>query len=165
MYKKGDYIVYGSNGPCLVVDVTRLSIPGCDKKRKYYVLRPVNSDRSMIYSPVDNDKVTIREVMSKEEAEKVLAEIPEIDQITVKSEKFREEQYKDIIKGSDVKECIGMMKALISKRKKRISQGRKFTTVDERYLRETNDILSNELSIALGQDKETAEALLREKMA
>lgn len=164
MYKKGDYIVYGSSGTCLVTDVTRLSIPGSDRKRKYYVLHPVSTDRSVIYSPVDNDKVTIRDVMSKEEAEQVLSEIPEIEQLSVKSEKLREEQYKDIIKGSDFRACISMMKALLSKRKKRIQQGRKFTTVDEKYLREAYEILSDELSISLGEDKETAASILMSKM-
>lgn len=164
MFKKGDYIVYGSSGACLVTDVTKLNIPGCDRKRKYYVLRPVNTDRSVIYSPVDNDKVIMRDVMSREQAEEVLDEIPDIEQLTVKSEKLREEQYKDVIKSSNVRDCIGMMKTLLSKRKKRIQQGRKFTTVDERYLRETHDILSNEFSIALGEDKETAGRILMSKM-
>ena len=160
MYQKGDYVVYGSNGPCLVMDVTRLHMPGCDKKRKYYVLRPVNSDKSTIYSPVDNDKVEMREVLDRKSAEAILDEIPEIDFLEVQSEKFREEQYKEIIRSNNVRDCISMIKTLFVKRKKRLEQGRKFTTVDEKYLREAEAILCSEFSIALNKDTDATDQIL-----
>lgn len=161
MFHKGDYIVYGISGPCLITDVTRLSMPGCDGKRKYYVLRPVNSAKSTIYSPVDNDKVTIRQIMTREEAEELLQEVPGIRKIKVENEKMREEQYKEIMKNSDLHDCIGLIKTLYHKRQVRLDQGRKFTTVDERYLREALDMLISELKIALGQDAEEAVKDLR----
>ena len=156
MYQKGDYIVYGMNGPCLVEDITRLSIPGSDSRRKYYVLRPVNSGKSTIYSPVDNDKVTIRDIVSKKEAQSLLYDIPDIPEVPVENEKLREEQYKEIIKQSDPRLCVGLLKTLCHKRQSRIREGRKFTTVDERYLREIAAILSSELAIALEEEKESA---------
>ena len=164
MYHKGDYIVYGITGPCLITDVTRLSMPGCDGKRKYYVLRPVNSAKSTIYSPVDNDKVTIRQIMTQEEAETLLSEIPDIQQIHVGNDKLREEQYKEIMKNSDLRECIGLIKALHCKRQVRIDQGRKFTTVDERYLREITEMLVSELALALGQEMEEVMAMLDKQL-
>ena len=154
MFHKGDYIVYGISGPCLITDVTRLSMPGCDVKRKYYVLRPVNSAKSTIYSPVDNDKVIIRQIMTREEAENHLQEVPGIKQIRVENEKLREEQYEEIMKTSDLHDCIGLIKTLFHKRQVRLAQGRKFTTVDERYLREAMDMLTSELAIALDLDNE-----------
>ncbi|MGN0361714.1 MAG: CarD family transcriptional regulator [Bilifractor sp.] len=163
MYQKGDYVVYGTNGPCLVTDVTRLHMPGCDGKRKYYVLRPVNSDKSTIYSPVDNDKVSMRKVMDRQTAQSMVDQIPDIDVLVVSSEKFREEQYKEIIRNNDVCECISMIKMLLQRRKKRLEQGRKFTTVDEKYLREAESILCSEFSIALDQDQDTMDQILRSR--
>ncbi len=164
MYHKGDYIVYGISGPCLITEVTRLSMPGCDGKRKYYVLRPVNSRKSTIYSPVDNEKVTIRQIMTREQAESLLQEVPKIQQITVENEKLREEQYKEIMKHSDLRDCIGLIKTLYHKRQTRLDQGRKFTTVDERYLREAMDILCSELALSLGMDNEEAQETLSTKL-
>ncbi len=156
MFQKGEYIVYGSTGPCMVMDVTRLSMPGCDKKRKYYVLRPMHSGKSTIYSPVDNQKVTTRQVMTRNEAEDLLSEIPNIEQVEIENEKTREDQYKDIIRNSDLRACIGLLKTLLRKRQIRIAQGRKFTTVDEKYLRETEAMLCSELSIALETEYDSA---------
>ena len=145
------------------MDVTRLHMPGCDRKRKYYVLRPVNSDKSTIYSPVDNDKVAMREILDRQSAEAIIDEIPDIEFLEVESEKFREEQYKDIIRNNNVRDCISMIKTLFVKRKKRLEQGRKFTTVDEKYLREAEAIVCSEFSIALGKDADAVDQLLRNR--
>jgi len=164
MYQKGTYIVYGMNGPCLVEDITKLSLPGCDKRRKYYVLRPVNTNKSTIYSPVDNEKITIRDVVDEDEAKEILEEIPGIPEIVVESEKLREEQYKEIIKSSDMRSCIALLKTLIYKKQERQEEGRKFTTVDERYMKETEAIVSSEIALALGEERSETDRLIREKI-
>ena len=164
MYKKGDYIVYGLNGPCLVENVTKLSIPGFDDKRKYYVLRPVNAPKSTIYCPIDNDKVAIRDIMSKSEAQKLLREVPKITRVRIENEKVREEQYKEIIKQGNFKKCVGLLKALNTKRQSRMDEGRKFTTIDEKYLREIEGMLCSELSLALGEEREKTTKKLWDKI-
>ncbi len=162
MYKKGDYVVYGSQGACLVTDVTRLSLPGCDRKRRYYVLQPVRNGKSTIYCPVDNDKVEIRTLLSKSEAERILEEIPRIEELHVENEKFREEQYKEVLKSSNIRQCIGMVKTLCWKRRMRQAQGKKFTAVDEKYLKETVDLLVSEMAIALETDSHSAQRRVNE---
>lgn len=162
MYQKGDYVVYGSDGPCLVSDVTSLNIPGCDSTREYYILHPVISKKSVIYSPVDNNKVKMRFVMNREEAEKILSDIGDIPVMKIENEKFREEQYRKVIRNTDFRDWICLMKMLISRRKIRASQGRKFTSVDEKYLREVGDIATCELSIVFGEDRDVVEDRLRE---
>ena len=153
MFQKDTYVVYGMNGPCKIVNITCLNIPGCDHKRKYYVLQPTGSTGSTIYSPVDNDKVGIRAVISKKEAQALLNDVGEIGEIEVPSEKFREETYKDVIRSGDCRRAVALIRTLIGRRRKRIEQGRKITSVDERYLGETMSRLTSELSIALGEDR------------
>ncbi|MBR2189946.1 MAG: CarD family transcriptional regulator, partial [Eubacterium sp.] len=55
VYPIGTYVVYGTHGPCRIHDITHLDMPGCDRKRKYYVLEPAGSSGSIIYSPVDSE--------------------------------------------------------------------------------------------------------------
>lgn len=66
MYEKGDYIVYGQHGICRVQDITNPGFSGMDEHKLYYVLEPLCSTGSKIYSPVDNEKVLMRRVMSRE---------------------------------------------------------------------------------------------------
>lgn len=154
MFQKGEYIVYGTKGPCLISDITKLSLQGKNSEREYYVLHPVSSPKTVIYTPVDNNKVEIRSIMTNEEAERLIDEIPNIEEMQIRSERLREDQYREVIKGVDVREYVSMVKTLLSKRKIRLSQGRKFTTVDERYLKEAEEQLFDELSLSLNKPKE-----------
>ncbi|MGI6118727.1 MAG: CarD family transcriptional regulator [Bilifractor sp.] len=157
MFKKDSYVVYGMNGPCKIVNITTLDLPGCDRKRKYYVLQPVNSGGSTIYSPVDNEKVGIRAVISRKEAERLLGEVGEISGFKVTSEKFREDTYKEILRDSDCRKAVSLIRTLMNRRQKRLEQGRKFTSVDERYLSAAMSKLCSELAIALGREEEEIE--------
>ena len=105
----------------------------------------------------------MREILDRQSAEAIIDEIPDIEFLEVESEKFREEQYKDIIRNNNVRDCISMIKTLFVKRKKRLEQGRKFTTVDEKYLREAEAIVCSEFSIALGKDADAVDQLLRNR--
>jgi CarD family transcriptional regulator len=164
MFKKDTYVVYGTKGPCRIVNITSLNIPGCDRKRKYYVLQPAGSSGSTIYSPVDNDKVVIRALISQKEAQALLDEAGLIDAIRIPSEKFREETYKEVLRSADCRRAVALIRTLMERRRKRIAQGRKITSVDERYLGEAMERLTSELSIALDESREDITAALTDRL-
>ena len=76
MYEIGDYIIYSNHGVCRVEDIGSLDISGIDKSVKCYTLQPVFSKSSTLYTPVDNDKVSMRKVISNEEAKELIEQIP-----------------------------------------------------------------------------------------
>ena len=98
MFEKGELIICGGHGVCRVVDITDNPIDRLDRKRKYYLLAPVFEKTSTIYTPVDNEKIIMRRIMNKEEAEKLIAHIREIDVMWVEEEKRREQTYKDALR-------------------------------------------------------------------
>lgn len=53
MFRKGDYIVYGSTGVCEVLDVTTMQMDGIPDDKLYYVLRPYQKKESEIFTPVE----------------------------------------------------------------------------------------------------------------
>ena len=119
-------------------------------------------EKKMCIRDRDNTKVLMRKILSREEAEKLLEDIPEIEQIWIPNEKLREEQYKEVMRTCDCRQWIGMMKTLYRKRLRRLAPGRKFTAVDERYLKEAEEHLYDELSLALGAGRqETEERIIR----
>ena len=67
MYKKGEYVIYGSSGVCRVGDVTTLNLENIPKDRAYYVLFPMNN-KGTIYVPVDVASTKMRRVLTKEAA-------------------------------------------------------------------------------------------------
>ena len=76
MFEIGEYVVYGVKGVCRIEDITHIDISGADKNRLYYVLAPIGDANGKIYVPTDNQKIVIRRVISKEEAEKLIQELP-----------------------------------------------------------------------------------------
>ena len=164
MYSAGSYVVYGTNGPCRINEITYLDMPGCDTKRKYYVLEPVASKGSIIYSPVDSQKVAIRAIITKEEAAALLDHINEIEPMRIDNEKFREESYREVMREGSCTQIAGLIRTLRQRRADRLAQGKKFTSVDERFLAEATGKLTCELAIALEQSKEEAEEKLEERL-
>jgi CarD family transcriptional regulator len=153
MFKKGEYIIHGHNGICQVEAVTHLDMQGTDSKKLYYVLVPLSAVDSRIYSPVDNQKITVRKVLTEKEALKLVDEIPGIEQLWVSQDKVREEQYKEAVRSCDCRQWVRIIKALYMRQQERLAQGKKITVMDEKYFHMAEDNLYAELALALGKAK------------
>ena len=95
MFEIGEYIVYGVKGVCRIEDITHIDISGADKDRLYYVLAPVGDGSGRIYAPTDNQKITMRKVISREEADQLIEDMPKIEQLWVPDDRQREAKYKE----------------------------------------------------------------------
>ncbi|MCR5502647.1 MAG: CarD family transcriptional regulator [Lachnospiraceae bacterium] len=149
MFKVGEYIICGNNGICQVEDITTLNIEGVDKSRKYYLLKPVFSNRSTVYRPIDLKDDTLRKAMGKEEAEELISEIPGIETIPIADEKTLEQTYKDLMHTCDPKCIVALIKTIYLRKQKRLLKGFKVTALDSRYFKQAEDFLYGELSVAL----------------
>lgn len=70
MFQKKDYIYSETMGVCRVEDVTNLS-PRKGNAVSYYVLRSVYQKDKVAYIPVENHSVTLRQLISPEEAKTI----------------------------------------------------------------------------------------------
>lgn len=162
MFEKGDYVVYGTKGVCQIRDITHVDIPGVDKDRLYYIMRPVQDNGGTVYLPTDSTKAVIRRVMSAQEAHQLIDEIPNIEQLWVADEKKREDSYKAALRTCNTRSWVSIIKALYVRKCERLAAGKKITALDERYLRAAEHELYGELSIALGVPKEEMEAYIHD---
>ncbi|MCR5356039.1 MAG: CarD family transcriptional regulator [Lachnospiraceae bacterium] len=153
MYNVNDMVVYGNQGVCEVVNIGTLSMSMVDKKKMYYTLRPFYHKDAAVYVPVDNVSAVMRPVISKNEAEKLIKKIPDIDYAWIVNEQERETQYKSALRTCDCEELIKIIKTLFRRKKSRIDAGKKVTVVDERYFKQAENQLYEELAFALGIDK------------
>ncbi|MCC8028639.1 MAG: CarD family transcriptional regulator [Lachnospiraceae bacterium] len=160
MFEKGEYVVYGSKGVCQIQDISPIDIPGADKNRLYYIMRPVQNTNGTVYLPADSTKAVIRRVMSREEARQLIDEIPQIEQLKVPDEKRREASYKEALMTCNVREWVSIIKALYVRRTERLALGKKITALDERYLKAAEQELYGELSISLGLPLDEVESFI-----
>lgn len=153
MFAVDDYIVYGNHGVCKVEKIGTVSLAMADKNKIYYTLRPIYKTEAVVYAPVENPKSVIRSVLTKEDADRLIEEIPTLESAWVGSEKEREMQYKTALRSCDCKELIRIIKTLYQRKQDRIKDGKKVTVVDERYFRQAEEQLYGELAFAMNVDR------------
>lgn len=163
MFKKGEYIVCNNIGVCLVEDVTQKDMDGNIQEKSYYILQPLESLDSKIYSAVDNQKMVMRRIISNDEVSVLMDKLGEIDVLSVDNEKRREEIYKETLHECN---CIGwakIIKTIYQRKQEKATQGKKITATDTKYLKMAEDYLYHELSISMKMEPiEVRERVLSE---
>ena len=89
MFETGEYVVYGRTGICQVTGVTTMRVDGSSGEKLYYVLRPGGETDGKIFTPVEGGKQVLRGIITREEAERLIDEIPSIETLSIENEKFR----------------------------------------------------------------------------
>lgn len=156
--------MYGSTGVCEVERIGTIDIPGMSPDRIYYTLRPCYEKKSTIFTPVDNTKVIMRQVISREEALSLIDEMLNLGQLMISEEKKREAEYKECFMKCNCRELVKMMNTIHERRQQRIAQGKKVTAKDERYFHMAEDNLFGELAIALGIEKNQVKDYIKERI-
>ncbi len=162
VYQIGEKVVCGSKGVCNIEEITTLNIPGVDKTREYYILKPLYMAASTVYLPVDTAQDTMRRVLTREEAEQLILKIPQISLIKITNDKLLEQEYKNCLRTDNCEEWIRIIKTIYTRRQKRIESGRKVTALDARYYRIAQDCLYGEFAVALELKREEVEDYIAE---
>ena len=159
MFGIGDYVICGNKGVCEVENITTLNISGVDRGREYYILKPLYMSGSTVYLPVDSPKESMRKVLRREEAEKLIEAIPEIPLLVITNDKLSEQAYKDCIRTNDCEDLVKLLKTIYTRKQKRIKAGRKVTAVDAKYFHMN---LYGELAVSLNISRKEVEGYIVE---
>lgn len=164
MFQKGDYVVCGNNGICVVENVTTLNMTNIPKDSLYYILKPVYSESSKVYIPVNNHKAVVRQALTKKEVHDLIARIPSLELIWVENEKQREHTYKECMRNNNCEDFVRIIKTLYLRKKDRQLKGQKVIGLDDRYLKMAEDLLYGELAVALEIEKKDVQAYITEEI-
>lgn len=147
MYAVNDTVMYGQSGICKITEI-------CDKKfgretLKYYVLRPIYGDNTVIYCPVDSDKVHMRNLLSAEDVFSLIREMPAQQGDWIENDNLRKEAQTEILRRGDHKELIALIKTLYKKREEIERSGRRFHRADEEAMQQAEKMLYQEFAQVL----------------
>ena len=142
MYQPGDLILYGRTGVCRVEEITEIRQRGVAQAQKYYVLKPLYQSCN-ITTPVENGRVFIRPIISREEAERVICAIPGITPEAYHNRNLNQlrEHYRSCMETYNCLELVKLTMSLYAKKKEAEAQKRKFGAVDERFMKEAEELL------------------------
>ena len=163
MFKIDDYIIYGGNGVCKVTDIGVLEMSRFDCEKEYYTLEPVY-ETGKIFAPIDNEKVVMRKVISKEEADELINSISSLEVNWVDDMKVRDNEFKDIIRNYDCSGFMKIIKTVIERKKQCASDGKKISVSDTNYLKRAQEYLTGELAIALNMPKDTVNSFINKRL-
>lgn len=149
MFKKNDYIVYGSMSVCKVVDIVEEENVYIGRK-SYYVIQPVYSDKNTIIKvPVDSKKVFMRHLLSEKEIMSIIESIPNIEVLRIDNDKQRSEHFKSIIKNSVCEELTQLVKSIIIDKQEKLSIGKKLSKTDEEFKKAAEKLIDEEFATVL----------------
>ena len=160
MYQPGDLIIYGGEGVCRVESVGPLALSDVKSDKLYYTLQPIYRSGT-VFAPVEN-KVFMRPVIDREEAEGLVRAIPDIEERHLEGHNLRiaGEYYQKMTDSHNCADLVQLIKTIYSKQQSAQAAGRKGGQVDERYRKRAEDTLYGELAVALGIPKDEVEAYI-----
>ena len=152
MYEVGSLIIYGRNGVCRVEEIKENEISG--ECRLFYVLKPLYQ-KCNITTAVDNTKIFTRPIISRDEAHTLIDKMPDIKAEPYHNSNLNQlkEHYKSWLDSHECIRIVEMTKSLYAKRCEAEREKKKFGTVDERFLKEAEELLFGELAAALEIEK------------
>ena len=165
MFEIGEHIVYGTSGICRVEDICTSPY---DKKdtRTFYLLIPVHNPMgSTIYTPVDNDRVPMRRLMTREEIDALIEAIPGIEMVQVPVEKQRREIYRTTVFALRPEGYVSVMKTVDRRREELTAARKHFPVSDLEYGRIAKHLLYSECAHVLGVAEDRVEEYITDRLA
>lgn len=150
MFKINDYVVYGSNGVCKVTDIEQVTLR--NEELEYYILSPVYNEKMTIKTPVNNQKILMRELLTKAEIVNLLKEISKNETVEIEDSRRRVEEYKAIIRRGNAEELIKVINSIKLEKDEKISIGKKLNKTDEDIMISASKQLYQEMAIVLEID-------------
>ena len=68
MFSVNDHVVFGNHGICVIKAIGPLDLSIAERGRLYYTLEPLYAQKNTIYTPVDNEKSSLRRAITREDA-------------------------------------------------------------------------------------------------
>ena len=146
MYKIGSIVVYGTEGLCKICDITERTFG--KETSEYYVLSPLSNEAETVFVPKNNEKVLkrMRPILSKERASELLEAAPSEYGEWVENDRERQQMYKQILLCGSSEDLLMMTRTLYLHQIELLERGRKLHAADERFLKEAEKMLFEELA-------------------
>ena len=155
MYDIGDKIVYPLHGAGVIEAIEERVIMG--KKQKYYIMRISSCNMTVMIPMAHSEEIGIRDVMSKEEAKKVL-ECFKMEPVHLE-DNWNKRQRENLakLKSGDIYQVVRVLKELLYRDK---SKG--LSTSERKMLGNAKQIIVSELIMTGNATNEDIESIMEE---
>jgi CarD family transcriptional regulator len=150
MFKVNDYIMYGSMGVCQVIDISKEKYLNLSSGEiECYVLQTVYNNKMTIKIPVNNTKVSMRKIITKDDVLSLISTISESETTWINDDRRRNANFKAALKTGTSEDLIKIIKTLHIEKKEKSAVGKKLRKMDEDIIKAAKKQIYEEFSIAL----------------
>ena len=164
MFQKNDYVFYESEGICRVFDILRSPLDGMPKDKEYYLLRPIYSKNAILYVPVESDKIYMRPILGRKEAEKLVNEIPTVEEIQESDAKKLRAAYVELFQSHLPENWVRIIKTVRIRFQSALSKGQRISDTERNVAESAKRFLHSELALALGLEESEVEEYIRSRI-
>ena len=157
MFKIGDKIVYPMHGAGTIDAIEKKEFLG--EVKDYFILKMPIGDMDISIPTSKINEMNIREVITKEEGDKVLKILDDDPSDMSNNWTVRYRQNQEILKTGDVFEIAKMVRNLAI-----LDNDKGLSTTEKKLLNRSRRILASELVMAGSLKKEEAEAMIDESI-
>ena len=149
MLNKGDCVVYGNHGLCEVKDILVPSFLERGNETLYYSMVSSIDSKGVLYVPVEGAEDKMRDAIDADEAEGLIDDIDELEEYEIPQGKKGEAVIVDVIKRNNAPEMMCLVKSLRKIKAERAAEGKKFASMDEKYLGIAEKLLYSEMAYSM----------------
>ncbi|KDR96718.1 transcriptional regulator, CarD family [Peptoclostridium litorale DSM 5388] len=150
MFKINDYVMYGSMGVCQIIDISKEKYLNLSSdETEFYVLQTVYNNKMTIKTPVNNPKVSMREIITKDDVLSLISTISETETMWVNDDRKRNTDFRAALRRGTSEDYIKIIKTLYLEKKEKSAAGKKLRKMDEEIMKAAEKQLYEEFAIAL----------------
>ena len=148
MYSIGSYVIYRAEGVCVITDIREESFGAIGEKNKYYILSPLGDDRSVVFVPVDNEKLCsmIRPLLSADEIMALSCELRDMRMDWIPDIRARNQRYRELFSLGDRRDIIIIANTIMAIKREGKESDKRLTGTDENALRRAKQMLYDEFT-------------------
>lgn len=148
MFAVGSYVVYRAEGVCRISDIRAESFGAIGAKENYYILTPVNDEKSTVFVPVANELLVgmMRPLLSAEEILQLTSELKDRRMDWIDEGRVRNNRFREILALGDRKDLIILANTVSEHMEETIAKRKKPNATDENALKRAKKLLFEEFS-------------------
>ena len=165
MFTIGDTVHYGMDGVCQITGIVERKIGG--EYRRFYELHPYFRKSTVVFLPVDNDRLLsrVRPVMNEEQVMRSIYGLNDFESIWLDSDTDRKEAFQAIIRQGDNQQLLSLVKTLYERKQEMQKGGRMLRSADSAILKDAERLVNEEYAYVLGMEPGEIPAFIQKKMA
>ncbi len=158
MFEIGSCVVYRAEGVCKISDIRKEKFGAMGEEGQYYILSPLNDEKSTVFVPMDNDALLgmMRPLMSAEAICRLVTELKGERMEWIPESRARNVRFREILSLGDRRQLIVLVNTVRERMEMAVSQGKKPTMTDENAIRRAIQLLYEEFSATTDLESEEA---------